>query len=183
MRNLVLGLVLGFALTIGFATAQNAPRPTLRNIVPSVNGIARSQIRLRPVVVAPACGHSDCDGDHHLAPSEGGDDCNDNDPRTFPGNPEIADAGHDEDCDPSSIGVRDVDHDGFTDANMSNTAGDGSRITGDDCDDNHAFIHPGAQELPNHVDDDCNGAIDDLYGIWWTPPPGWAPSDGVPPPR
>jgi hypothetical protein len=32
---------------------------------------------------------------------------------------------------------------------------------GDDCDDTVAAIHPGAEEICNKVDDDCNGTIDD----------------------
>ncbi len=32
---------------------------------------------------------------------------------------------------------------------------------GDDCDDNVAAVHPGAEEICNETDDDCNGVIDD----------------------
>lgn len=32
---------------------------------------------------------------------------------------------------------------------------------GDDCDDSVAAIHPGAEEICNDIDDDCNGIIDD----------------------
>src|SRR5687768_4710126 len=48
----------------------------------------------------------------------------------------------------------DEDGDGYT----KPTACFGSR---DDCDDNHAIFNPGAQEVCNTVDDDCDGLIDE----------------------
>jgi hypothetical protein len=41
-------------------------------------------------------------------------------------------------------------------------AGD-DQCGGDDCDDQDPFSHPGAQEICNEVDDDCDGAIDDGF--------------------
>lgn len=32
---------------------------------------------------------------------------------------------------------------------------------GGDCDDTRPDIHPGVAELPDHVDQDCNGLVDD----------------------
>lgn len=59
----------------------------------------------------------DRDGDGSIAILSGGDDCDDEDPRRFPGNAEVCDAdGHDEDCDYRTGGRRDVDGDGYTDA-------------------------------------------------------------------
>ena len=35
--------------------------------------------------------------------------------------------------------------------------------------DGQAGVRPDAQELPNRVDDNCDGIIDNLIGTWWTP--------------
>jgi hypothetical protein len=64
----------------------------------------------------PGCENADRDGDGAKSIACGGDDCDDNDPRRYPGNAEICDDGHDEDCDANTIGQRDQDRDGFTDA-------------------------------------------------------------------
>jgi len=129
----------------------------------------------------PPCGEADCDGDGHNNPAHGGDDCDDSDGRRYPGNHEVADTvGHDEDCEASTIGVLDEDQDGFTSNAIFNRFdgkgnGLGMRIgdekRGDDCDDHQPQIRPSAQELPNHIDDNCDGLVDNLLGDWYTPPP------------
>ena len=56
----------------------------------------------------PRCvvSRTDADMDGHANAMTGGDDCNDNDAREFPGNPEVWDAAdHDEDCDLTTHGV------------------------------------------------------------------------------
>jgi MYXO-CTERM domain-containing protein len=45
----------------------------------------------------------------------------------------------------------DADSDGYS----AQTCG------GDDCDDTDATVNPGAEEICNDIDDDCNGTIDD----------------------
>ena len=77
------------------------------------------------------CRHDpeDADGDGHASIRAGGDDCNDSDSGIYPGNVEICDsAGKDEDCDPTTVGRKDSDGDGYTDSSCYNTGPDGKRI-------------------------------------------------------
>ncbi len=39
--------------------------------------------------------------------------------------------------------------------------GDGHQVPGDDCDDSDAAVHPGAAEVANGKDDNCDGQVDD----------------------
>ncbi len=100
----------------------------------------------------------------------GGGDCDDEEPTTFPGSPELCD-GLDQDCDslldedlPILDWFRDRDGDGFGDredpweGNPSCDPGDGWVIDTTDCDDADSDVHPGATELEgNSVDEDCDG--------------------------
>jgi len=95
---------------------------------------------------------------------ENGDDCDDNDGATFPDAEELCD-GLDNDCD----GVAD---DGVLSTFYADTDGDGhggERYTaeacaapdgyvgvGDDCDDEDENVHPGAAELCDGVQNDCD---------------------------
>ena len=71
------------------------------------------------------CADCDFDGDGFDVPSGEsglrsvcrGNDCDDNDANRYPGNTEVCDlAGYDEDCDPTTVGSKDVDGDGFIDS-------------------------------------------------------------------
>ena len=44
---------------------------------------------------------------------------------------------------------------------------DGVTIAEGDCDDDDPDVHPGATEVCNDTDDDCNGAVDDAVGELW----------------
>jgi MYXO-CTERM domain-containing protein len=77
-------------------------------------------------------------------------DCDDGDISISPTSPEQADDGIDQDCD--GVDLYDVDGDGHP----SPAAG------GDDCDDSRPQDHPGADELCDGYDNDCDGKTDEL---------------------
>lgn len=111
-----------------------------------------------------ACGPGDPDEDRDGADSMacGGTDCDDTDARRAPGAPEVCDTRHhDEDCDPTTFGIRDLDSDGWPDATCCNEYADGTRACGDDCDDTRADVHPASVEACDGRDTDCDGAIDE----------------------
>ncbi len=139
---------------------QPAQRPLVRP-APQIQGEIRG---------CPAS-NTDCDGDGVKSIRAGGNDCDDNDNTRWPGNIEIATGGKDEDCDPLTFGEYDRDGDGEFDARNFNTDSAGRRHGGTDCDDTRKAVRSTAQELPNKIDDDCNGYIDDLLGEWFTPKP------------
>ena len=118
-------------------------------------------------------------------------DCNDANAAIYPGAPEVADDGIDQNCSGTDTVTCfvDADRDGFgTFAGTTILAADGvcntaqqESVTHDDCDDANAAVHPGAAEIPNDgIDQDCSGAdlltcyLDgdhDGYGNTTTAPP------------
>ncbi len=111
--------------------------------------------------------YADADGDGSIAC----DDCDDADGDIHPGATEVCN-GADDDCDgvsdpPDAVDAVEwyADADGDTYGDVANTT-DGctapAGYVGDttDCDDSSASVNPGAAELCNSVDDDCDGIID-----------------------
>ncbi len=102
----------------------------------------------------------DFDNDGHTAERFGGDDCDDEDANRYPGNPEVGDTeGHDEDCNPTTIGA-DRDGDGYVSDQYWNDHPSHPK-RGTDCNDSSAEINPGAPESCNYLDDDCDGQVDE----------------------
>jgi hypothetical protein len=101
-----------------------------------------------------ACTDSDSDGYALQGGSCGSTDCNDNDPLEHP----------------NQTWYKDNDNDGYSDGSQNTTsctrpagykvASELTAISGD-CNDQDVNIHPGATEICDNVDNNCNGPIDE----------------------
>jgi uncharacterized protein (TIGR03382 family) len=100
-------------------------------------------------------------------------DCDDTDAARYPGAVEIPADGLDADCDDTELCYVDADDDGArTEDTAPTSPGDfdclgpfeGEAADALDCDDTNSAVFPGADELCNAQDDDCNGVLDDGAG-------------------
>lgn len=136
-------------------SGRDAPPPA---VTPRPPAITPAPIAA-PLPQACRTDGGDADRDGHLRAACGGDDCDDNDRNRYPGNPEVADPRHDEDCDLTTFGDRDTDGDGYPDSRACNIVG-GSQYCGSDCDDQETEVHPGAPDHCDRRDNDCDGDVD-----------------------
>ncbi len=141
--------------------------------------------------------YRDADGDGHGTPDDSiegcddiegysrlDDDCDDTNAEVYPGAEEVCND-LDDDCDAQvdegliAAYYADADLDGYGDVTAATEACEpppGHSETPGDCDDTNAEIHPGADEVCNEIDDDCDALIDaddpDLdpssTGTWYT---------------
>ncbi|MCB9781243.1 MAG: hypothetical protein H6742_21935 [Alphaproteobacteria bacterium] len=157
----------------------------------------------------------DVDNDGYDAVAYGGDDCDDGDPTTNVAADEICD-GDDNDCDglvdeEDAIDIPtwylDLDEDGYGTADEVTVdcqqPKDTVLVPGD-CDDDNAAINPGAAEVCDEIDNDCDGLTDDedpgletasasawypdadkdtwgdysTFALACEPPEGWVPDGG-----
>jgi hypothetical protein len=102
-----------------------------------------------------------------------GNDCDDSAEDTHPDTADTCD-GYDTDCDgviddgTQVAGCADLDHDlhGDPDAAMMACPGSPDFATVcDDCDDTNAARYAGRSETCDHIDNDCNGIVDDGLGV------------------
>ena len=102
-------------------------------------------------------------------------DCNDSNAAVHPGAAEACN-GIDDDCDGQvdeavgSLWYQDADGDGYGNATVSQQAcskPSGYVADSSDCNDSNAAVHPGAAEVCNGIDDDCDGQIDEAVGSLW----------------
>ncbi|MCA9570540.1 MAG: putative metal-binding motif-containing protein, partial [Myxococcales bacterium] len=113
-------------------------------------------------------------------------DCADDDAGRAPGMPEVPDDGIDQDCSGADTVTcpEDADHDGhgvpgtiLEPTGVCALAPCDPGVPGDcDCDDTRADVHPGAVELCDEVDRDCDGApfAGPLETLWTDGVPGQA---------
>jgi len=93
-------------------------------------------------------------------------DCSDGDAAVNPGEVEIPANAVDDDCD------------GQVDDNTTDTDGDGYADFGDDCDPLDPTVYPGAPELPDGIDNDCDGITDEGTELFDDDGDGQSEADG-----
>jgi hypothetical protein len=100
---------------------------------------------------------TDFDQDTYASTLSGGDDCDDQIDSIHPGAPEFCDT-IDSDCDGDLADAGgDLDGDGTPDCLDPDADGDGFDAAVDDCNDLDETIYPGAPDVFDGVDNDCDG--------------------------
>lgn len=134
-----------------------------------LNGVST----LKNIDVQGTVSYADGDGDGFTSDV----DCNDADPSINPDAIETCN-GVDDNCNgivddgAGDTWYADVDGDGYGDATSTIVACEmpgGYIADNTDCNDADPSVNPGASEICNGIDDDCNGSIDDgvLFATWY----------------
>jgi hypothetical protein len=110
-------------------------------------------------------------------------DCDDTSASDYPGAPEDVANGDDEDCDGGDTCYADTDGDGYGGSGTVSSADlvctdSGESANSSDCDDGDPAQYPGAAELCNDEDDDCDGLVDDDDGDTTGQPTWYLDYDG-----
>ena len=108
----------------------------------------------------PTLGFEGCETPGYV---ENGNDCDDSEGNAYPGNLEVCDE-IDNNCDGlADEGVRwypDGDGDGYGPGEGSCDPSAGTTHLPGDCNDADPMIYPGAADVENGLDDDCDGHVD-----------------------
>jgi hypothetical protein len=149
-------LALGLSLAALFAGCDSSPKPSDDNVVNDTS---------------PGGGDEDGDG---FTVSEG--DCDETNADVNPGATEICN-GVDDNCDEQiDEGVetsyyQDFDQDGFGNPDVESVACEapsGYVASGTDCDDTEDAAYPGAVEICDLIDNNCDGTVDEgVAGAWY----------------
>ncbi|MEQ1568862.1 MAG: putative metal-binding motif-containing protein, partial [Myxococcota bacterium] len=103
---------------------------------------------------------TDNDGDGYTLNQQ---DCDDNDVSVHPGALELCGNSVDDDCN-GVVDDKELDHDNHVDELCAATYV--GPLPADDCDDDDASVYPGNADGLDGVDNDCDGAIDELTDAW-----------------
>ncbi len=109
----------------------------------------------------------DCADPGEAVAERAGEDCDDADGAVHPGAPELSGDEIDEDCDAAESCYADADQDGYRaadggevaslDADCLDPGEATATVAADDCDDADSTVHPGAEEIVDGQDNDCDG--------------------------
>lgn len=176
------GSVSGALFGAGMARVGDVSGDGCSELVIGAPGIANPETGEGQLLVYTADG-KDRDGDAFCRGESPFADCNDDNGNAYPGANEVPGNGVDENCDGQELCFVDGDLDLYYDPAVApvlsadltcSTSGLLPATTGGtDCDDTRANVNPGATEVCDALDNDCDSAIDEAVTLLF-----YADSDG-----